>query len=78
MKYRALFVGMISLLSFVLMGRVRQNDFPALSGPYLGQKPPGLTPEIFAPGVVSTPMNEHSPAAFSPDGTELFCSATDG
>ncbi|GAB4186278.1 MAG: hypothetical protein Tsb002_10620 [Wenzhouxiangellaceae bacterium] len=25
-----------------------------LAGPYLGQKPPGLTPELFAPGIVST------------------------
>ena len=26
----------------------------SLSGPYLGQKPPGKTPEIFAPGIIST------------------------
>lgn len=25
-----------------------------MEGPYLGQKPPGLTPELFAPGIVST------------------------
>jgi hypothetical protein len=25
-----------------------QKDFPKLSGPYLGQKPPGMTPKIFA------------------------------
>lgn len=55
-----------------------QNDFPVLRGEYLGQKPPGMTPEKFAPGVVTTNMNEHSPAAFSPDGKELFWSATDG
>ena len=29
-------------------------DFPVLKGPYLGQKPPGMTPEIFAP------INVHS------------------
>ena len=29
------------------------NDFSILKGPYLGQKPPGMTPEIFAPEVVS-------------------------
>jgi hypothetical protein len=29
------------------------GDFHKLIGPYLGQKPPGLTPEIFAPGMVS-------------------------
>jgi hypothetical protein len=41
------------------------------AGPYLGQSPPGTTPEIFAPGIVSTGMNEVE-AAFSPDGTELY------
>jgi len=31
----------------------QQSDFPVLQGPYLGQKMPGRTPEIFAPGIVS-------------------------
>ena len=35
-----------------------QADFPVLRGPYLGQKPPGLTPELFAPGIVPTDNNE--------------------
>ena len=26
-----------------------------LSGPYLGQEPPGLEPKIFAPGIISDP-----------------------
>ncbi len=34
---------------------------------YLGQQPPGRTPEIFAPGIISTENYEHSPAVFSPD-----------
>lgn len=29
-------------------------DFPLLKGKYLGQKPPAMTPEIFAPGIIST------------------------
>ncbi len=37
-----------------------------------GQKPPGLNPEIFAPGIVSTKHKEHSTLAFSPDGKYLF------
>jgi hypothetical protein len=28
----------------------QQRDFPKLTGPYLGQKPPGMMPEVFAPG----------------------------
>ena len=44
-----------------------------LTGPYLGQAPPGSTPRIFAPGIVSTRAGfEHSAAVFSPDGRELF------
>jgi len=30
-----------------------QNDFPKLEGPYMGQKPPGMVAEPFAPGIIS-------------------------
>lgn len=55
------------------------TEFTNLSGPYLGQTPPGTAPRIFAPGVVSVAANfEHSAAVFSPDGTELFwCTVVD-
>ena len=48
--------------------------FPELSGPWLGQPDPGGTPERFALGIVSGHgfNSEHSPAAFSPDGTEVY------
>jgi len=38
---------------------------------YLGQKTPGMKPEIFAPGIISTDANEHS-CAFYPDGREFY------
>jgi hypothetical protein len=44
-----------------------QADFPKLTGPYLGQKAPGMIPEIFAPGIISTEANEGS-SCFSTDG----------
>lgn len=47
------------------------KDFPVLKGPYLGQKPPGTTPEMFAPGIVSGPFDERI-AFFSPDGKEFY------
>jgi CubicO group peptidase (beta-lactamase class C family) len=31
-----------------------QDKFSVLEGPYLGQEPPGLTPEVFAPDIVPT------------------------
>jgi ankyrin repeat protein len=43
-------------------------QFPILEGGYMGQKPPGDTPELFAPGIVSSIWGLHSTAAFSPDG----------
>lgn len=48
----------------------------AVKGPYLGQTPPGLTPELFAPGVVSTPVNEVG-SVFTPDGREFYFSRFD-
>jgi hypothetical protein len=55
----------------------QQSDFPKLIGPYLGQKPPGMTPEIFASGIISTAKNEHLTPSFSPEGTECFWSFWD-
>ncbi len=43
-------------------------------GAYLGQDPPGEEPELFAPGVISTGMHEHSSPVFSPDGKEIYWS----
>ena len=48
--------------------------FPALSGPYLGQVPPGVSPEPFAPGIVGGHFQLHGSVAFSPDGTEAYWS----
>jgi len=50
---------------------VLPEDLSKLTDPYLGQKPPGKTPKIFAPGIVSTGMSE-SAIAVSPDGKEIF------
>ena len=45
------------ILAMLLAGSgilAQDDDFPKLTGSYLGQQPPGMTPEIFAPGLVST------------------------
>lgn len=53
-----------------------QVDSMKLTGAYLGQKPPGRLPEMFAPGVISRPgYFEHSAAIFTPDGKEVYWSA---
>jgi hypothetical protein len=60
---------LISLFALVLLGslttycQTNPKDFPVLKSPYLGQTPPGTTPEIFAPDIVFRPdYFEHSAA----------------
>ena len=43
---------------FSFNGQSQQNEELVLRGPYLGQKPPGKTPELFAPGIITTDMSE--------------------
>ncbi|MDH4270683.1 MAG: hypothetical protein OEW18_01770 [Candidatus Aminicenantes bacterium] len=50
----------------------QQHDFPVLKGPYLGQKPPGMTPEVFGPGLISTEDCFECCRAISPDGREFY------
>jgi Tol biopolymer transport system component len=54
-----------------IIEELKPDDIPVLKGPYLGQKPPGMTPEIFVPGVVSTEHHEFWPV-FSPNGEEFY------
>lgn len=44
-------------------------EFPELRGDYIGQKPPGEKPEVFALGIVSSIWGLHTSVAFSPDGS---------
>ena len=55
----------------LLTSCTKKPDFPVLSGSYLGQKPPGMTPEIFAPGIISKGYFECM-AFFTPDGKEFY------
>jgi len=50
----------------------QQSDFPVLQGPYLGQKMPGTTPEVFAPGIVSIPGSTEFTGCFSPDNKDYY------
>ncbi|MFC2117168.1 alpha/beta fold hydrolase [Bacteroidota bacterium] len=45
-------------------------------GPYLGQKPPGLSPKKFAPGFISTEAHEFA-CSFTPDGKEFYFTRRD-
>lgn len=46
-----------------------------LKGPYLGQKTPGMKPELFAPGILKPKTGKngvHSSPSFSSDGKEVY------
>ena len=53
------------------------STFPELRGPYLGQEMPGVEPQLFAPGVVSTGLATRD-VAMTPDGDELYFAVTIG
>ncbi|MBU1014749.1 MAG: hypothetical protein KKG99_17270 [Bacteroidetes bacterium] len=55
-----------------LFSQIDQKDFFVLNGPYLGQKPPELVAEIFAPGLFPSKDFIHGSPVFSIDGNEIF------
>ncbi len=70
MKRSLIFI--ISAISvLVIISCAEKQGGTKLSGDYLGQKPPGIKPEIFAPGIVSTGLFE-SNLIISPDGNEIY------
>jgi hypothetical protein len=75
MKQKTICLGFIFAVIIFAGHCARQNESPALMGPYLGQEPPRMTPEIFAPGIVSTEHSEFC-SVFSPDGNEFYWSLT--
>lgn len=53
-----------------------EKNFVPVEEQYFGLKPPGLTPEVFAPGIVSdSTWAEHCQIAISPKGDEIYWSA---
>ena len=74
MKQITGYFSLIISILFIFSHCIPQDKFPILKGAYLGQKSPGTTPEIFAPGVITTGYHEHSSPAFSFDGTEVYWS----
>ena len=50
------------------------DNWPDVTGPYFGQEPPGMTAEIFAPGIISTDRSEIN-SVFAPDRDEFYFTA---
>ena len=67
---------MLVLLVATVSAQQGESEFPKLTGPYLGQKAPGATLEVFASGIVSTEDHEFS-CSFTPDGNEFYFTRSD-
>jgi outer membrane protein assembly factor BamB len=65
----------ICLLITVINIDAQQKDFSKLTGLYLGQKPPEMTPKIFAPEILSVDKYPHGHLTFSKDEKTIYWSA---
>ncbi len=62
---------LIPILFFLSCSFATAQSIPSDSL-YFGQTPPGNTPQIFAPGIVSKPGRNEAVITFSPDGASVF------
>lgn len=62
----------VCALGVLSRGAIETQKFSDYRGPYLGQKPPGLAAEIFAPGLFPDDDFPHGSPVFTPDGNEMF------
>jgi hypothetical protein len=59
--------------AFLMNNSSHEGDgLPELTGPYLGQTPPGSTPEIFAPGIVNKEDSIDLEGMFGPDMNSFY------
>jgi Tol biopolymer transport system component len=75
MKHKRITIALLfSILAFS-SASYSQSEHPVLEALYFGQKPPGSTPEVFAPGVVSVNGRYEYGITFSPALDEMYFSA---
>jgi len=55
----------------------KNKDYPTTVSLYFGQQPPGLIPEVFAPGIVSIHGRNEAGISFSPDLDEIYFTANE-
>ncbi len=62
-----------AVMDFLVLEEVERPP----AGKYYSQAPPGLVPELFASGILSTGHHEHSGPIYSPDMRHLFFTVAD-
>lgn len=67
---KLIFIIFIGVVNFIFSQKAQ--EYPVLKGEYFGRKPPGLIPEVFARGIISSNYKEHGAPTFSADGKEVF------
>ncbi len=77
---RKVFILLLILTGFICTSCTQtETNFLDTKDAYFGLTPPGLIPEVFAPGIVSdTSWAEHCQVAISPKGDEIYWSAWTG
>ena len=70
MKNTSIYIGWMGLLC--LLACVRKDNLLPAKERYLGQTPPGSTPQVFAPDMVSTEDHVEYGCTFSPDFREFY------
>lgn len=78
LKQKFIFIVLLWSAILFFSGCDRKSNFSKLKGNYLGQKPPGLIPEIFAPGFISTEKYSELGCTFTPDGKEIYFTRNKG
>ena len=73
MKLRSIIITFLVLICASTLILAQGSSDMTLKGEYIGQKPPGIIPEIFAPGFISTDKAELN-SVFTPDGREFYFS----
>lgn len=72
---KTLFFALIMVVSCFSMAGCTKDENTTLS---YGQKPPGLIPEVFAPGIISLPEDMEFGCTFSPDAKEIYFTSRKG
>lgn len=74
MKHRV--ITLLKLLPAILIYSIVCSATEIHESTYFGEQPPGMTPKIFAPGIICLSNRQERSGVYSPDGQEFFLTTT--